>query len=161
MSSPIHDQDFSPQRNVNPVSSTAQNVTFVRIKYFPRTFNRKKNGSTSHQAPIKNWSTWYGQRNSLIWIINLKKLSTTFKDLRNKVRYKIIDISKVDKGNLVLIIDFEQRVKLEEINVSKIAQNVCPAQSSNWQKMHIDDAIMIELFDMNFIDRNALVANLI
>ena len=49
-----------------------------------------------------------------------KKLRTTLKDLKEKVKCKIIDIRKVDKGNLILIIDFEQRVKIGEMNIQKL-----------------------------------------
>ena len=58
-------------------------------------------------------------RNSLV---KLKKL----------VKDKVIDIRKVDKGQTVLIIDYEQRMLTEEKNLSKIAE-LCTTQESNWK----------------------------
>ena len=57
-----------------------------------------------------------------------------------------------------LIIDFSERKKIEEINISKIAK-ICTKQSSNWeQNREFIDAKMIELYELDFISRNELTA---
>ena len=87
-----------------------------------------------------------------------KKLRTALKELKQLVKDKIIDVRKVDKGNLILIINFEERVKLERMNISKIAQR-CDDQSSNWQENRtFVDQKMTRLFELEFLDRNELVA---
>ena len=42
-----------------------------------------------------------------------------------------MNIRKVDKGNLILVIDYEQRKKIEEKNIDKISK-LCDIQQSNW-----------------------------
>ena len=44
---------------------------------------------------------------------------------------KILDIRKVDKGQKILIIDFEQKLKAEELGIKSIAR-ICENQISNW-----------------------------
>ena len=39
---------------------------------------------------------------------------------RELIKEKKIDVRKVDKGDLILIIDFDQRKKIEQKNISKI-----------------------------------------
>ena len=59
---------------------------------------------------------------------------------------------------MILIIDFSERKKIEEINISKIAK-ICTKQSSNWeQNREFIDAKMIELYELDFISRNELTA---
>ena len=60
-----------------------------------------------------------------------KKLCTALKELKSLTQRKVIDIRKVDKGNLILITDFAERRKIEELNITKIAK-LCEEQSSNW-----------------------------
>ena len=50
--------------------------------------------------------------------------------LKDLVKNKIIDIRKVDKGDVTLVIDYEQRLKIEEKNIGLIAK-LCPNQVSN------------------------------
>ena len=74
------------------------------------------------------------------------------------VKEKKIDIRKVDKGQIILIIDYAQRLKTEEINITKIS-SLCDIQASNWleNKEHSEN-VMKELFNEKFIDKNELTA---
>ena len=51
--------------------------------------------------------------------------------LKRLVLDKILDIRKVDKGQKILIIDYAQRVKAEELGITSIAK-ICDNQTSNW-----------------------------
>ena len=64
---------------------------------------------------------------------------------------RVINIRKVDKGDLILIIDFEQRKIIEEMNITKIAE-LCPNQSSNWEEnRRFVDHKMTELYELDFV----------
>ena len=78
--------------------------------------------------------------------------------MKELTQKKVIDIRKVDKGNLILIINFEERRKLEEMNITKIAK-LCESQSSNWEenRKYIDEK-MTRLFELDFINRSELTA---
>ena len=86
-----------------------------------------------------------------------KKLCTALKELKSLTQRKVIDIRKVDKGNLILIIDFAERRKIEELNITKIAK-LCEEQSSNWldNRKFIDEK-MTQLYEIDFIHRNELI----
>ena len=87
-----------------------------------------------------------------------KKLRTALKELKLLTQQKVIDIRKVDKANTILVINFEERRKIEEINISKIAK-LCNNQSSNWQdnRKFIEDK-MRKLYKEKSIDRKELTA---
>ena len=59
---------------------------------------------------------------------------------------------------MILIIDFEQRKKLEQKNISKIAE-LCESQTSNWMenKTFVEEK-MKELYDLKFVDKKELTA---
>ena len=85
-------------------------------------------------------------------------MRTALKELSELTKQKVIDIRKVDKGNLILIIDFSQRLKIEEMNISKIAK-VCEVQSSKWlENRKFIEHQMSRLFELDFIDRNELAS---
>ena len=55
--------------------------------------------------------------------------------LKELVRKQVIDIRKVDKGKVILIINYVQRKKAEELNVSEIAK-LSNIQSFNWEEFY-------------------------
>ena len=87
-----------------------------------------------------------------------KKLRTALKELKVLTKEKKIDIRKVDKGNTILVIDFDERTKIEEMNISKISK-LCSNQKSNWEENRkFVENKMVDLFNKKFIDRNELTA---
>ena len=70
----------------------------------------------------------------------------------------MIDIRKVDKGQIILVIDYEQRLEIEEKNILGIAEK-CRTQKSNWKdnREFVENA-MKKLFYMKFIKRDKLAA---
>ena len=80
------------------------------------------------------------------------------KELKEMTKQKVIDIRKVDKGNIILIIDFTERLKIEELNITKIAK-LCSIQESNWKenRSFIDEK-MTKSYDNEFIDQKELTA---
>ena len=58
-----------------------------------------------------------------------KKAKESTVRLRALVKEQKIDIRKVDKGQIILIIDYAQRLKTEEINITKIS-SLCDVQAS-------------------------------
>ena len=93
----------------------------------------------------KKFNVPQNARNSLV---KLKKL----------VKDKVIDIRKVDKGQTILIIDYEQRMLTEEKNISKIAE-LCTTQESNWKdnKKYSDDKL-VSLYCTGFVSKAELTA---
>jgi hypothetical protein len=74
------------------------------------------------------------------------------------VKTKQIDIRKVDKGQMILVIDYTERKKIEEMNISKIA-SVCTSQVSNWQEnRRFVEEKMKTLYNLQFISREELAA---
>ena len=69
-----------------------------------------------------------------------------------------MDIRKVDKGQLILVIDYSQRKKIEEKNILDIA-SLCENQASNWEenKDYVEEA-MKTLYKLNFIPRDVLAS---
>ena len=69
---------------------------------------------------------------------------------------KILHIRKVDKGQKILIIDFEQRLKAEELGMKSIAR-ICENQISNWleNKLFVEEK-MRKLFVSKFITGSEL-----
>ena len=86
-----------------------------------------------------------------------QKLRQALKELKTLVQNKDIDIRKVDKGQLILIIDYSQRRKIEESNINQIAGR-CSIQESNWQgnRKFVDEQ-MKKLYHMKFISRDELI----
>ena len=90
---------------------------------------------------------------------NLSKRSRrALKKLKKLVVEKKVDIRKVDKGQLILVIDFDQRKLAEEMNISQIATK-CTLQQSNWEEnMLFVECKMKELFLEEFISSDELTA---
>ena len=87
-----------------------------------------------------------------------KKARDSINRLKKLVNDKIIDIRKVDKGKTILIIDYAQRLKAEEINITKIA-SLCDVQASNWsENREYAENAMKELFYAKFAEKNELTA---
>ena len=42
-------------------------------------------------------------------------------NLKKTVKDKVIDVRKVDKGQLILVVDYSERKLVEQINIDKIA----------------------------------------
>ena len=80
------------------------------------------------------------------------------KELRLLVKEKKIDIRKVDKGDMIVIIDFEQRKIIEQKNIDKIAE-LCTVQKSNWSenKSFVENYFK-KLFEAKFIDRKEVIS---
>ena len=87
-----------------------------------------------------------------------KKLRDSIQNLRKFVRDKVLDIRKVDKGQVILVTDYCQRKKTEELNISKVAK-LCEAQSSNWMenKLFVETK-MKELFVQRFASKDELAS---
>ena len=87
-----------------------------------------------------------------------KKARESIARLKKLVKDRLIDIRKVDKGQLILIVDFNQRLKTEQLNITKIA-SLCPTQASNWlENKEYSENTMKLLFRENFIDKSELTA---
>ena len=87
-----------------------------------------------------------------------KKAKESILRLKNFVRNKKIDIRKVDKSQIILIIDYEQRLKTEELNISTIS-SLCETQTSNWQEnIEFSNKLMKGLWNANFISDSELTA---
>ena len=83
---------------------------------------------------------------------------TALKELKELIKNKVIDIRKVDKGQLILIIDYDQRLKIEEKNILSIAEK-CKSQTSNWEENRkFVEKEMQKLFHLNFASRQELLA---
>jgi len=80
------------------------------------------------------------------------------KELRQLVIDKIIDIRKVDKGDTILVINFEERKKIEDANISKVAA-LCDKQESNGveNRLFVEQK-MKELYELKFIEGKELTA---
>jgi len=85
-------------------------------------------------------------------------LNDALKHLTELVYNHIVDIRKVDKGQVILVIDYLQRKKAEEINIGKIA-NLSDIQSPNWKdNKGFVETIMKELYSKKFISKSELTA---
>ena len=87
-----------------------------------------------------------------------KVIRNSILKLKKLVNEKVIDIRKVDKGQTILIIDYDQRISAEKENITKIA-TVCPVQKSNWEenKLFVENC-MKKLYRETFISRDELAA---
>ena len=87
-----------------------------------------------------------------------KRMSESLGKLKKLVKDRILDIRKVDKGQTILIIDYNERRKAELANISAIA-SPCIDQSSNWiQNRDFIEMKMKELFDLKMINKDELTA---
>ena len=86
------------------------------------------------------------------------KVRNAITDLKKLVSEKKLDIRKVDKGQLILVIDYSQRKMIEEKNISDIAKR-CTIQESNWEEnREFIDTHMKCLFTDGFISKEELTA---
>ena len=87
-----------------------------------------------------------------------KAVQSSIVKLKKLVNDKVIDIRKVDKGQVILIIDYEQRIAAERENIGKIA-SLCLNQKSNWKenKLFVEESLK-KLFCEQFISKNELIA---
>ena len=74
------------------------------------------------------------------------------------VKDKVIDIRKVDKGQLLLVVDYAQRKLVEEKNINSIA-SLCDIQESNWEQNRdfVEDKFK-KLFMQGFISPDELTS---
>ena len=87
-----------------------------------------------------------------------KRLCTAMKELKKMVCENVVDIRKVDKGDVILVINYEERIKLEEVNILKIAK-LCTKQESNWiENRKFVEEKMTFLYDVSFVKRHELIA---
>ena len=70
--------------------------------------------------------------------------------LKKLVADKVIDIRKVDKGQIILVIDHSERIKTEQLNIEQIAIP-CEIQESNWQ----DNRTFVETCAKKNLKRNS------
>ena len=87
-----------------------------------------------------------------------KRTRAALKHLRTMVKENVIDIRKVDKGQLILIVDYAQRKLVEEHGIKSIAR-LCDVQESNW-KLNRDftEDKFRELYYLGFITSDELTA---
>ena len=87
-----------------------------------------------------------------------KRTRNALKHLRTMVKENVIDIRKVDKGQLILVVEYAQRKLVEEQSINSIA-TLCDVQQSNWQmnKDYAEDKLK-ELFHLGFITSDELAA---
>ena len=90
---------------------------------------------------------------------NLPKAArNSIKKLKYLVKDKIIDIRRVDKGQLILIIDYEQRICAEQLNISTIAV-LSEAQQSNWaENKEFVEKNLKKLYSEKFVSKEELHA---
>ena len=88
----------------------------------------------------------------------IKQIRETLIKLKTLVKNRILDIRKVDKGQVILVIDYEQRKKVEESSISTIAKK-CDVQSSNWKEnKEFVEKSMVSLYNKTFIEKDELAA---
>ena len=113
-SSTVNDSNHSdPSEPINELFERSKNVPFS-LKYF------QSNERNLRQGVTKQLQKEFDDENQRL--INLvhsnkkydhdnlpRKLRSALKELKELTRQKVIDIRKVDKGNLILIIDFAHK----------------------------------------------------
>jgi hypothetical protein len=146
-----------------------QEQPFIRPKGIPKflRYSQPKEGQLSNTITKKIQKEFSEFNDKLVSramkvkkkIFNLpKKVRVAIKELKTLVQEKKIDIRKVDKGQLILVIDYAERKKIEEKNISDIAV-ICEDQSSNWTKnREFVDKEMKKLYHSKFIAREELIA---
>ena len=87
-----------------------------------------------------------------------KKLRSALKELQLLVKEKKTDIGKVDKGDMIVIIHFEQQKIVEQKYIDKIAE-LCAVQKYNWleNKSFVENYFK-QLFEAMFIDRKEIIS---
>ena len=87
-----------------------------------------------------------------------RRTREALKHLQKLVKEKVIDIRKVDKGQLILVIDYNERKLIEQENIDKIA-TLCTDQKSNWvdNKSYVENT-MKSLLNHKFITAKELTA---
>ena len=77
-------------------------------------------------------------------------------ELNKLAKDKKIDIRKVDKGPLIVVIDYEQRTLIEQDNIELISEQ-CAVQKSNWEenRIYVDEK-MKTLYKLKFVERKEL-----
>ena len=98
-------------------------------------------------------------RNTKKCKFNLPKAArNSISKLKDLVRNKVIDIRKVDKGELMLVTDYNQSLLTEELNISKIAILSEP-QCSNWKEnKDFVEFKLKQLYNEKFISKEELVS---
>ena len=87
-----------------------------------------------------------------------KRTRNALRHLKSMVREKVVDIRKVDKGQMILIVDYSQRKLIEENNINEIA-TLCEKQESNWeQNREFVEETFKSLYDLKFVTRDELAA---
>ena len=80
------------------------------------------------------------------------------KNLNELVREKKIDIRKVDKGQMIMVIDYDQRIKAETLRIEEIASPT-EDQQPNWKEnKEFVEVKMRELYRVGFISNRELTA---
>jgi hypothetical protein len=151
---------FTPEETPSP---------FTRPKHIPDflRYSQPTEGTLQHPTTKKIQKEFDEFSNQLInkalktkrKTFNLpKNIRDAIKKLKTLVNTRQIDIRKVDKGQTILIIDYTERKKIEEMNISKIA-SICADQSSNWQEnRRFVEEKMKALFNLKFVSREELAA---
>ena len=79
-------------------------------------------------------------------------------NIHKLVKRKEIDVRKVDKGQVILVVDYTERIKVEASSINEIAEEV-PDQRPNWKEnREFVETMMKRLFAANFIDGNELTS---
>ena len=87
-----------------------------------------------------------------------KKIREALQNLKKMVREKKIDVRKVDKGQMIMVIDYEQRVKAETLRIEEIATPT-EDQRPNWKEnKEFVEGKMKELYRIGFITGQELTA---
>ena len=87
-----------------------------------------------------------------------KKMNESLSKFKKLVKDHIIDIRKVDKGQTILIIDYNERRKAEMAAISTIA-TLCDNQTPNWEhNKYFIEQKMKDLFHKKMISKNELTA---
>ena len=87
-----------------------------------------------------------------------KKIRDGLQNLKKMVKEKKIDIRKVDKGQMILVIDYEQRVKAETLRIEEIAKPT-EDQQPNWKEnKQFVETKMKDLYHDGFITGQELTA---
>ena len=87
-----------------------------------------------------------------------KKIREALHNLKKQVSEKRIDIRKVDKGQMIMVIDYDQRVKAETLRIEEIATPAAN-QQLNWKEnKEFIELKMKELYKNGFISNRELTA---
>ena len=87
-----------------------------------------------------------------------KKVRDALSNIHKLVKRKEIDVRKVDKGQVILVVDYTERIKVEASSINEIAEEV-PDQRPNWKEnREFVETMMKRLFAANFIDGKELTS---